>query len=104
MLQESEQAVLSIQGQKFVITIHQAVAPCRGSSCRPRRVLPHNGAERLAENVLDFREALQWHCVNVGSKEVLDSLFLVACVSLGMDCLHRGWMCADADNPTARTR
>jgi hypothetical protein len=28
--------------------------------------------------------------VNIGSKEVVESLFLVADVGLGLDCLHKG--------------
>lgn len=33
-----------------------------------------------------FEKLCKWQCVNVGSKEVIDGLFLVA--SVGMDCLH----------------
>jgi hypothetical protein len=34
--------------------------------------------------------------VNVGSKELVDGLFFVACISWGMDCLHKCSVCADA--------
>jgi len=41
--------------------------------------------------------------VDVGSKEVVEGLLLVACVGLAMDCLHKRCMRDADDNPTART-
>jgi hypothetical protein len=39
--------------------------------------------------------------VDISSKEVVDGLFLIACMALRMDCLHKDSICADRDNPTA---
>ncbi len=36
-----------------------------------------------------FEKVCKWHCVNVRSKEVVDGLFLIACIGLRTDCLHK---------------
>jgi hypothetical protein len=50
-----------------------------------------------------FYQLFEWHRVKVGGKQVVEGLFLVACISLGACCLHKGCMYAAVDNRTART-
>ena len=41
--------------------------------------------------------------MKVGSKKVVEDLFPIVCMGLGMDCLHIDSISNDGDNPTART-